>query len=309
MFTLVLPDFLRPEADGLPPFNTPALNQILRFGRVQAAAVGRAELYQSHLADRLALPENCAYASPVFQQTGMNSVRLTYGAALAIREDEAETWCGGLNQLYRGEAEFSPIRPDLWQIRLPEKIDWQSPPLWDALGEADGGTKAVGAGAAQWLQLSTELQMWLHAHPLNQNRAVPVNALWLWRGENRNPVNPPVLTGTDSLWRQQSSLNTDDMPHDFSTWQRACADAQTDLNQTALFAEAFVLSEQSGDIWHHADTLAQWEQRFFAPIWQAIRSGSLNGFTLICQHARLTISPRPQWRFWHRAKTFDGRSL
>lgn len=309
MFTLILPDFLRPEADSLPPVDTPALNQILRFARVQAAETSRAELYQNHLADRLQLPEHCAYASPVFQQTGMNSVRLTDGAALSIRYEEAAAWCEGLNRLYRGEAEFSPIRADLWQISLPEKINWQSPPLWDALGEVDGGAKAVGAGAGGWLQLSTELQMWLHAHPLNQNRAIPVNAVWLWRGDNRRLANPPVLTGTDSPWRQQSSLNTEEMPHDFATWQRVCDDAHIDLNQTAVFSEAFVLSRQSGDVWHYADILHDWETRFFAPVWQALRSGSLNGFSLICRQGVLRLGRRPQRRFWRRPRRFTGQTL
>lgn len=308
MFTLILPDLLRGTDENLPPLATPAFNQILRFGRFQAALQSRAELYQNHLADRLAQPENCAYVSPVYQQTGLNSIQLIDGAGLGISQNEAQTWCSGLNQLYGNDAVFSVLRPDLWQIRLPENIDWQTPPLWDALGQLDDTAKAQGSQAAQWLQLSTEMQMWLHAHPLNQSRSVPVNAVWLWRGDNR-PIAAPQLTGTDSPWRQQSSLKTEDMPHDFAAWQRVCADTQTDINQTALFSEDFVLPQQTGDVWQYIDTLAQWEQRFFAPIWQALVSGSLKNFTLVCQQGRLTVNAKAHRRFWKRAKTFNGKNL
>lgn len=309
MFTLIVPDLLRDADETLPPLNTPALNQMLRFGRFQAALSSRAELYQQRLADRLQQPEQYAYVSPVYQQTGLNSVQTIDGAGLGITATQAEAWCAGLNGLYGNDAVFSVLRPDLWQIRLPEHIEWQTPPLWDVLGQIDGSSKAQGRDAAQWLQLSTELQMWLHAHPLNQNRSVPVNAAWLWRAGNSRLADTPLLLGTDSAWRQQSSLNSEDMPYDFAAWQRVCNDAGADINQTALFGEDFALPQQTGDVWQYADTLAQWENRFFEPVWQALVSGSLNGLAIICQQGVLTVSTKPQRRFWKRSKTFNGKNL
>lgn len=309
MFTLILPDWLRRDDEPLPPLHTPALNRLLRYGRFQAAGQSRAELYQTYLADRLAQPENHAFASPVYQQTGLNSVQLI-GAGLAIDDDEARQWCTGLNELYDGDARFTPLRADLWQIELPQAIQWHTPPLWDVIGTLDDAAKAQGTAAAQWLQLSTEIQMWLHTHPSNRQRTVPINGLWLWHGPHTAP-NPfqAALLGSDSPWRQQSSLNTEDMPHDWHAWQRVCADANCNINQTALFSEQWLLSAQTGDVWHYADCLAQWEQHFFTPIWQDLAAGRLNGLRIICQQGSLSVPAKAQRRFWRRAKTFNGHRL
>ena len=76
MFTLIIPALMAGDEMPLPPLNTPALNQLRRFARFQAHDLTTAQLYQRFLCDRLALDECSAYASPVVQQMGMNSVQM-----------------------------------------------------------------------------------------------------------------------------------------------------------------------------------------------------------------------------------------
>ena len=61
MFTLILPALLREPHETLPELHTPALNQLLRYARVQPTAYSRMQLYQTYLCDQLGQPENTKY--------------------------------------------------------------------------------------------------------------------------------------------------------------------------------------------------------------------------------------------------------
>ena len=97
MFTLVLPALLREPHETLPELHTPALNQLLRYARVQPTAYSRMQLYQTYLCDQLGQPENIIYASPVWQQMGMNTAsqphrRATRRHRHPIRQIRQSVW-------------------------------------------------------------------------------------------------------------------------------------------------------------------------------------------------------------------------
>ena len=180
MFTLVLPAQLRRPHEPVPPLSVPALNDLLRYGRFQAAPLSRGALYQSYCCDRLTLPENQIYASPVWQRMGMNSADML--ALHDIRTDEAQAWCAELTAFYENRYTFRPLRPDLWTLELPAPPQWQADSIWNVCGQLDGTQTAHGADTREWLRLTTEIQMWLHNHPHNAKREAagqpPANGLW-----------------------------------------------------------------------------------------------------------------------------------
>ena len=93
MFTLIIPALMAGDEMPLPPLNTPALNQLRRFARFQAHDLTTAQLYQRFLCDRLALDECSAYASPVVQQMGMNSVQMLDLKAACTLSDRTPCPC------------------------------------------------------------------------------------------------------------------------------------------------------------------------------------------------------------------------
>ena len=181
MFTLILPALLREPHETLPELHTPALNQLLRYARIQPTASSRMQLYQSYLCDQLGQPENIIYASPVWQQMGMNTASQIPAEHLPLTHSEAAIWCHELNQFYRGEYAFTPIRPDLWTLALPSPPTWHAASILDLASQLDGSQSASGSDIRPWLALSTELQMWLHNHPRNaarqQNQLPPINGI------------------------------------------------------------------------------------------------------------------------------------
>ena len=313
MFTLILPALLREPHETLPELHTPALNQLLRYARIQPTAYSRMQLYQSYLCDQLGQPENIIYASPVWQQMGMNTASQIPAEHLPLTHSEATIWCNELNQFYHGEYLFTPIRPDLWTLALPSPPTWHAPSILDLTSQLDGSQTASGSDIRPWLALSTELQMWLHNHPRNaarqQNQLPPINGIWLWNAPAAVPFQAASLIASNSAWAAHSSQATTEQPENYAAWQRTCAQRQIPLAHTHIFADDFLPSQQTGDIWAYQTQLAVWEQNWFEPLRQDLLSGCLKGLRIVCEQAQCTIGSKPQRAFWKRKRRFDGKTL
>lgn len=313
MFTLILPALLREPHETLPELHTPALNQLLRYARIQPTASSRMQLYQSYLCDQLGQPENIIYASPVWQQMGMNTASQIPAEHLPLTHSEAAIWCHELNQFYRGEYAFTPIRPDLWTLALPSPPTWHAPGILDLASQLDGSQTAEGGDIHPWLALSTELQMWLHNHPHNaarqQNQLPPINGIWLWNPPAATDFQAAALIGSNSAWAAHSSQATTGQPENYAAWQRTCAQRQIPLAHTRIFADDFLPSQQTGDLWAYQALLAAWEQNWFEPLRQDLFSGCLKGLRIVCEQAQCTIGSKPQRAFWKRKRRFDGKTL
>ena len=313
MFTLILPALLREPHETLPELHTPALNQLLRYARVQPTAYSRMQLYQTYLCDQLGQPENIIYASPVWQQMGMNTASQIPAEHLPLTHSEATIWCNELNQFYHGEYLFTPIRPDLWTLALPSPPTWYAASILDLASQLDGSQSASGSDIRPWLALSTELQMWLHNHPRNaarqQNQLPPINGIWLWNAPAATDFQAAALIASNSAWAAHSSQATTGQPENYAAWQRTCAQRQIPLAHTHIFADDFLPSQQTGDIWAYQTQLEAWEQNWFEPLRQDLFSGCLKGLRIVCEQAQCTITSKPQRAFWKRKRRFDGKTL
>ncbi|UOP05507.2 hypothetical protein [Conchiformibius kuhniae] len=319
MLTLILPALLRPDAEQLPDLETPFLDNLLRFGRFEAHAADLLHLYAQYLHLPFVLPENFVYASPVWQQMGMHSMNLTDGASVGITAEEAESLCEGLNEFYRGQARFRPLRPDLWRVMLPAPPQWTVAPVFDVLGQIDGSVRAEGEGAAQWLNMQTEIQMWLHDHPMNRHRhqhdQAPINGIWLWNAPANlpQPCEPPAkLVGSNSVWAQHSPLEVLEAPDDLPAWQSVCQARDTDINHTVLWLDNLLPSQYAHDLWTYGDIVRQWDTRLFAPLWDALKNRRLDCARIITDGAKggtLWLKPPPLLSWFTPKRRFDGRSL
>ena len=313
MFTLILPALLREPHETLPELHTPALNQLLRYATIQPTAYSRMQLYQTYLCDQLGQPENVVYASPLWQQMGMNTASQIPAEHLPLTPSEAAIWCNELNQFYHGEYAFTPICPDLWTLALPSPPTWHAASILDLASQLDGSQSASGSDIRPWLALSTELQMWLHNHPRNaarqQNQLPPINGIWLWNAPAAVPFQAASLIASNSAWAAHSSQATTEQPENYAAWQRTCAQRQIPLAHTHIFADDFLPSQQTGDIWAYQAQLAVWEQNWFEPLRQDLFSGCLKGLRIVCEQAQCTVNSQPQWAFWKRKRRFDGKTL
>ncbi|OAM27606.1 hypothetical protein A7P95_06745 [Eikenella longinqua] len=318
MFTLCLPGLHWPHPAELPALHTPGLNQLLRFGRFQAAPSEPADFCFQHLSPQLhhLFAEPYAFASPLHQQIGLHSTQLQ-SSGLHILPEEAEVLCHGLNAFCHEDSwQFAPLSPELWSIRLPRPAQWQAPYILNIAGHHADIPQALGSRKSQWLQRQTEIQMWLHNHPVNTRRSAegkpPINALWLWDElPTESPAAPPALIGSHSPWAAYSrSPQVRPAPANLAAWQATAAECRVPLEHSTLYLHELRQAAELGRPDDYARTLQQWDEQFFAPLWQALQRKQLPAARLLTdgEHGgSLEISARSGWAFWKPKHRFAGR--
>ncbi|MCS4534195.1 hypothetical protein [Neisseria montereyensis] len=323
--TLALPSLNFNTESPLPDLNLPFFNKLLRFGTFQTTPAKPSAFYGKLLWNGsllnnakkiLGIPDNKAaiFASPVWQQMGMHHMDMLSGNDIQIQQDEAEAFCNGLNIFLQDDGWFFyPLRPDLWLVTLPKKPEWQVGPILDALGQLDGTIRAEGNDNRQWLQKQTEIQMWLHNHTLNNERSVngmpAINGIWLWQDIKGSQAGTALL-GSSSPWAQFYPANIVDAPYDFNAWQDIIAEMETDVSDGLLFLDDLTTPGYTADVWAYKDILETWEQRWFEPLWHALRQGRLKTIHIMTdgeQGGCLTIKAKAGRAFWKPKKVFTGQ--
>jgi hypothetical protein len=128
-------------------------------------------------------------ADPAYIRPDINGARLlATGAALSISQQDVDAFLPALRPLF-GDTGFllDAPHPTRWYLRLPREVrlpGFTSPE--DALGEDVFDHTPDAPEARRWRSLLSEVQVVLHNHPHNEERAqagrVPVNSLWFWGG-------------------------------------------------------------------------------------------------------------------------------
>ncbi|MEQ1555690.1 MAG: hypothetical protein ABL915_02700 [Gallionella sp.] len=89
----------------------------------------------------------------------------------AVSASESSELCAALNNYFAGQGmTFAAPHPQRWYVRLARLPDMQTTPLNEVVGANVRGALPQGKDAAHWHQIFNELQMFLHAHPLNEAR-------------------------------------------------------------------------------------------------------------------------------------------
>jgi len=188
---------------------------------------------------------------------------------------------------------------------------------------ADGEVRVPqGPGAGPLLRLMAEIEMWLHAEPLNEARrrrgSPAVSGLWLW-GADGDAVAPGGAPGTDR--RVQGSVVAFGQDAWLSgLWQllggtvrplpeRPEALFATDAERAVVVAELAAGTEGPWSLHEASQAL---DERLIRPALAALRTGALGRLTLIANDTRLSVgrlSALKRWRvrrpglesFAHRA--------
>lgn len=125
-------------------------------------------------------------AEPVHLVAGREDVAV--GARVDdLPADDTRAIVDALNAHFAADGlRFAAPRPDAWFVAATARPDLATVPLDAALGETMSSHLPTGRDARTWQRWSTEIQMLLHAHPVNLAREraglAPVNGLWFWGG-------------------------------------------------------------------------------------------------------------------------------
>jgi hypothetical protein len=281
------------EASGL---RAPSLEMLLARGRGSSAQTSAVESWlqeafglqdQPIAAGALTLAASGAdpgvdcwgRADPIHLHLMRDRLIVAPGTALALSREEAEALVEQLNRHFAGALWLKAVEPDRWCARLDSHFAFAAAPSLEAAGRDVDVTLRIGGEAGKrWSTLLNEVQMLLHASPVNQAREArgkpAVNSLWLW-GVGRAPQLPasrfqsvaasdPVALGLARM----AGVRAFPLPPSAQAWlERTPAEGRHLVLLDALRAPLAL--GQSAEYRECIDAL---EKQWFAPLLEALRS-------------------------------------
>ena len=337
---IVIPDlYLRPERAGALPASAlasgrfPGLERAGRFGerlaliggwrawlarllaREDLAPVAPARLAAAALSGPQAQAPDGAtlwIATPLHLTAGLARVHLDHRGLLALSGAELAALAAAFADTF-GSSGFSltPLPSGDLLLKTAGVAAQRTVEPARCIGADLAQVLPQGVAAGPLRRLVAEIEMWLHAQPLNearqQRRELPVTTLWLWGAEGqalartagaaRPPL--PLAYGRDAwlegLWRLEGD-----------TWRTLPAHLEDVLAESqaerglivAQVAAALQGSPQSSA----ADALARLDERFIAPALAALPRGRLARAVLIVNDVRVALGRTSRFKLWRRPR-------
>lgn len=236
--------------------------------------------------------------------------------ARTVSEGEAAQLCAALNEHFAGEGlYFLAPHPRRWYLRLEIDPCIETTPLTKVMGKNVHHFLPQGPDELRWHGILNEIQMLLHAHPVNQAREQrgewPINGVWLWGGGCAGAAlnNPLGRLLSDSELASAFAVAVK-MPH-------GPLPADSDMEWIERYFESehstvFVVwnglatALEYGDLGSWCKSLQQFEQYFAYPLWQALRKGPIEKITLDVPQEesprRFVLTRRDSRKFWRRVQ-------
>jgi hypothetical protein len=260
-------------------------------------------------------------ATPVHLIAGLTSLHLDRRSILRLPAPDLESFAQDFNRTFAGSDLFlQPLPSGDFLLEGPGMLAGSTTEPARALAADLAASLPKGQDAKPLKRLGAELEMWLHAHPLNEARRrrgeLPVSTLWLWGGGPRVAAPQTAITpspntraglafGTDpylaGLWRlhgdrpgvlpDQLNALLNDRPVNDPHAQRA-----------VLVAEVTPMLH-SNPHWTIFEALAEFDRHFVSPSLAALRQGTLESVTLIANDTELRIRRHDRLRFWRRRQS------
>jgi hypothetical protein len=247
-------------------------------------------------------------ADPVHLRLMRDRALVMPAEAMQISQDEADALCASLNEHFAGVMEVVPLDAGRWSARVFGKaLDLDDVPALQVAG------REIRPSRERDREI-TEIQMVLHAHPVNTAREArgepPINSLWLWgAGPASKPTSPwksiladePLVMGLAMLARTHYRS----LPSDAAQWLRSAPeDGRHLVVLDVLRAPALLL-----EVDRYHERLAALEKNWFAPLLKALRQGRIGMLTLHVPDAAEAVSFEAirgdLRRFWRLAKPIE----
>jgi hypothetical protein len=255
-------------------------------------------------------------ATPLHLIAGLNSVHLDYRGLLKLDGAELDTLCQDFATDFAARGFALQRLPGGGLLASGPRFE-QLPLTCDParlLGGGIAGSTVQGPGAAPLLQLGAELEMWLHAHPLNtarvRRRVAPLTTLWLWGGgapAGLQPLAPRAAAHEDATF--MTVFGADPVAAGLCALSGAhrrapAASAHEILNsgaaRTAALIELFHTDQpQPASL---MDLLQHLDERVLAPVVTALKDGVIQQLTLVANDRCSVLTARGGMRFWRRSR-------
>lgn len=198
--------------------------------------------------------------------------------------------------------------PGRWYLRAEPAPCLTTQSTRAAAGRDIHSLLPAGPHASQWRRLLNELQMILHACPVNEARMAQglpaINSVWFWGGGRLPPAGPRPWDGVcaDDLLSRALALHTGvacaPLPSAVGPW---LSGLEGDDHLAVL--ENLVPAVNALDIGAWFAGLAALERHWLEPLVQGLRDGRLDRLYLVDDHGRgWALDRRALRRWWRRPR-------
>jgi hypothetical protein len=236
-------------------------------------------------------------------------------AAFALSRAEADALVEDLNRHFAGALEITAVEPDRWSARLAHDFAFDAASPLDVAGRDVDLTLRIGGEAGKrWGTLLNEIQMLLHAHPVNQareGRGDPmVNSLWLWgvgHAPRIQPTHWQSVTAADPLALGLARLGgarQRPLPESGHAWLERSPEDGRHLVLLDVLRAPLAL----GNTGEYRECIDALEKNWFAPLLAALRTGHVGMVTVYVPDslgAEFETIRGDLRRFWRRPKALE----
>ena len=249
-------------------------------------------------------------ADPVHLQVNRDKLILLAPETLSITDAEALALCAALNRHFATDHfTFLAPQPHRWYLKTTQPARIHTCSLARAIGHDVDRMLPEGEDRLAWHRIFNEVQMLLHAHPVNEEReqrgALPINSLWFSGGGTLPRTNTSfhAVIGSSALARGLSKLSK--IPFTSVEEGIAAIGASAVLIELRDTESASIRLDPAA--WKAA--LEDMERRWFAPLAGLLRTGRI-GRIVIATVAEgysycWSVNRMNMLRWWRPAVSLD----
>ena len=244
-------------------------------------------------------------ADPVHLRVMRDRIVLADAGAIELEQQEAESLAAGIGQHFGMDLRPHPLHPRRWYLRYEHPPCLATTPWSVAAGRDIDTLLPQGGDAMRFRTLLNELQMLLHAHPVNLAREargeLPINSLWLWGGGKLPavPVSRKQVYACDGEARALGvfcGTRVHPLP----------ARLEKSMLETdgVILLDALTTAGQRGDAYGWRETLRSVEEDWFVPLLGVLRKISPQGLRLLdpVNGKALHLQRADAWKIWRRPR-------
>jgi hypothetical protein len=279
-------------------------------------------------------------ATPVHLIAGLTSLHIDRRSLLRLSAADLASFAQDFNRTFGDtDLHLAPLANGEFLMRGPATLIAATTEPARALVADLETALPKGSDSKAIRRLGAEIEMWLHAHPLNETRRrrgeLPVSTLWLWGGgalANRaathevaskvQPMSPPTGQRTASQVNShtESPGNRGDValgsdPYLTGLWhlhgsridelpddKLATLLVDPDVQRSVLVTEVTPMLHTNPH-WTVFEALAELDRRYVAPAIAALQTGAVEKVVLIANDTELQVTRRDRLKFWRRRQS------
>jgi len=251
-------------------------------------------------------------ADPVHLRAGMGELLLMDSADLRISAAEAASLATEINaQMSDSGLRLEPLAAKRWYLRLDAAPRLRTRAPSEVIGSPIGEHLPGGDDGRRWRALINDIQMILHASPVNRAREqrgeAAINSLWLWGGGHAPSMPPACWQG---VWSDETltaglarlaHAPSEALPEDARAWlARAPSPGQHLLVVSAGYLPARACD---ADAWRRF--ISHLEEDWVGPLLDALAAGHVGSIGLRTGGTRAFRLVRRRFgRWWRRPASF-----